>query len=125
MNIKRSKLIYRVSTGLLTILMLFTVVMYMTNYDMMSELFVNLGYPIYIIYPLATAKVLGLIAIWTQKSKLLREWAYSGFFFDMTLAVTAHLITNDGGSAPALIGIILLLISYGFGRKVLTSQQVK
>ena len=55
--------------------------MYFTKYEMVKGFFQSLGYPIYLIYPLATAKVLGIIAIITKKSRLLKEWAYAGFFF--------------------------------------------
>ncbi len=125
MSNKRDKIIYWVSTGLITALMLFSAVMYVINNEMVSEVFNNLGYPTYFIYPLATAKILGLIAIWTKKSKILKEWAYAGFFFDMVLAVSAHININDGGFVPALIGIILLLVSYIYDKKVFAVEQAK
>ena len=125
MSNKRDKIIYWMSTGLITALMLFSAVMYVINNEMVSEVFSNLGYPTYIIYPLATAKVLGLIAIWTKKSRILKEWAYAGFFFVMGLAVSAHININDGGFAPALIGIILLIVSYVYDKKVFAVEQAK
>jgi len=125
MSNKRDKIIYWVSTGLITALMLFSAIMYVINNEMVSEVFSNLGYPTYIIYPLATAKVLGLIAIWTKKSRILKEWAYAGFFFVMGLAVSAHININDGGFAPALIGIILLIVSYVYDKKVFAVEQAK
>ena len=70
--------------------MLFSVLMYLTSYDHVSEVFVKLGFSVRLIYPLATAKVLGLIAIWTDKSKMLKEWAYADFFFDFLLAGAGH-----------------------------------
>jgi len=123
MSNKRDKIIYLVSTGLITALMLFSAVMYVINNEMVGEVFADLGYPTYIIYPLATAKVLGLIAIWTKKSRILKEWAYAGFFFDMALAVSAHININDGGFAPALIGITLLLVSYMYDKRVFGVEQ--
>ena len=125
MSNKRDKIIYWVSTGLITALMLFSAIMYVINNEMVSEVFSNLGYPTYIIYPLATAKVLGLIAIWIKKSRILKEWAYAGFFFVMGLAVSAHININDGGFAPALIGIILLIVSYVYDKKVFAVEQAK
>ena len=69
----------------------------------------HLGYPVYIIYPLAIAKVLGVIAILSNRSKVLAEWAYAGFFFDAGLATMAHYYNNDGLglSVIALIAVIL------------------
>lgn len=118
MNQKRNRLIYLIATGLLTALMLMSAGMYFFNNEMVSETFRNLGYPTYIIYPLAIAKILGLIAIWTKKSTTLKEWAYAGFFFDFVLALSAHLYVKDGEYAPALVAIVLLVVSYLYERKI-------
>ena len=113
----KKKTIYLVATCLLTVLMLFSAGMYFFNNGMVSETFIKLGYPVYIIYPLAGLKILGLIAIWTKKSHTLKEWAYAGFFFDFVLALVAHIQVNDGEYAPALVAIILLLLSYNLEPK--------
>ncbi len=112
MKQKTNKLVYLVSTGLITALMLMSAGMYIFYHEMVSEIFIRLGYPTYIIYPLAAVKILGLIAIWTKKSQTLKEWAYAGFFFDFVLALAAHLHAQDGEFSFALIAIILILISY-------------
>jgi len=84
---------------------------------MIHGFFENLGYPTYLIYPLAIAKILGLIAIWTRLSRTLTEWAYAGFFFDVILALVAHLSVSDGGHTFALVGVILVLVSrFSYGR---------
>ena len=118
MNAKSNKIIYLIATGLISLLMLFSAGMYIFNYEMVSETFIKLGYPTYIIYPLAVAKILGLITIWIVKSKTLKEWAYAGFFFDFVLAFFAHYMIDDGEHLPSLFAIILLLISYFFYREV-------
>ncbi len=115
---KRNQLIYWISTGLLSALMLFSASMYFLNYAMVSETFTTLGFPTYIIYPLAVAKILGLIAIWSRKSQMLKEWAYAGFFFDFVLAASAHISINDGAFMPAVVAIILLFTSYFSSKKV-------
>jgi len=115
---KRNRIIYLIATGLLTALMLMSAGMYIFNYEMVSSIFTNLGFPTYIIYPLAIAKILGLVAIWTRKSDALKEWAYAGFFFDFVLALTAHINISDGEFAPALIALVLLFVSYFFGKKI-------
>ncbi|MDF1699072.1 MAG: DoxX family protein [Saprospiraceae bacterium] len=118
MNQKTKKYIYFTATGLLSALMLFSAGMEVFNYEEMASEFNKLGYPTYIIYPLALTKILGLIAIWTKKSNVLKEWAYSGFFFNFILAFSAHIKIADGKSAPALVALILLLLSYIFEKKV-------
>ena len=118
MNNKRNRIIYLASTGLLTLMMLGSAGMYFYDYPMVSETFAKLGFPTYIIYPLAIAKILGLIAIWTKKSQMLKEWAYAGLFFDFILAISAHVMINDGEYAGALIALVLLLVSYFFEKKM-------
>ncbi len=118
MSTKRNKIIYLIATGLLTALMLLSAGMYFFNHEMVAETFTNLGYPTYIIYPLAVAKILGLIAIWSRKNNILKEWAYAGFFFNMVLALGAHFAINDGEFGGALVGIVLLLVSYSTEKKL-------
>lgn len=100
------------STGLLSALMIFSVGMYLFNHEMVADMFTRLGYPTYIIYPLALAKILGLVAIWTKKSQTLKEWAYAGFFFDFVLASSGHIMVNDGEWYAAFVALVLLLVSY-------------
>ena len=64
------------------------------------------------------AKILGVIAILSKQSRLLKEWAYAGFFFDFLLAISAHLNAGDGEFPLAVIALVLLLVSYVFDRKV-------
>ena len=122
MNLKTIKIIYYISTGLLTVLMLMSAGMYLFNTQEIQESFQILGYPTYIVIPLAILKLLGLIAIWTKKSDTLKEWAYAGFFFDFILALTAHLIIGDGDYIPALMAIIFVLTSYIFYKKLNSSK---
>ena len=116
MNTKRNKIIYYITTGLFTASMSISILMYFFAHDMAAEAFTKLGFPTYIIYPLAIAILLGLTAIWTGKSKLLKEWAYAGFFFDVTLAFTAHMVAKDGGELFSVIAFIALMISYLLGK---------
>lgn len=114
----KNKIIYYVATGLLTALMLFSVSMYIFNNPEIVKAFESMGYPTYLVYPLATAKVLGLIAIWFVANKSLKEWAYAGFFFNTLLAFFAHVMIGDGQQMGALIGFILVIISYTFSKKI-------
>lgn len=114
---KRDKIIYYIATGLLTLLMGFSVSMYLFNHEEVKGMFTNFGYPTYIIYPYAFAKVLGIIAIWQNKYGNLKEWAYSAFFFAFVLAFFAHYMIADGEQMGALIALVLLLTSYIFNKR--------
>jgi hypothetical protein len=119
---KRNEIIYLVATVLLSANMLLSAGMYVFKNEMVVEMFTALSYPPYIIYPLAIAKILGLIAIWSNKSRTLKEWAYAGFVFELLLAISAHVNVGDGGSAGAVIALVLALVSYSFYRIGLTSN---
>jgi hypothetical protein len=113
-----TKILYWASTVLLTLLMLFSVYNYFFNYEMVKGFFESFGYPTYLIYPLAVAKLLGLITIWANFSKWLKEWAYAGFLFNTLLAFFAHYMISDGEHMGALIACILVLVSYFTGKTV-------
>ncbi|MCE7992938.1 MAG: DoxX family protein [Roseivirga sp.] len=115
---KRDIIIYRVITGLFSAHMLFTAVMYVFMHDMVKEMFESLGVSAAVIYPLAIAKVLGLIAIWTNKSKILKELAYLGFAIDFIMAIVTHVMAKDGGAVAAMIALVMLVVSYIYNRKL-------
>ena len=108
----RNKLIFWISTGLLSLMMLGSAGMYFFNHAEVAKVFTSLGFPTFIIYPLAIAKILGLLAIWFGRSQKLKEWAYAGFFYDFTLALVAHLMVNDGQFGGAAMALVLLAASY-------------
>ena len=117
------KIIYWVSTGLVSFLMLFSATMYFINHEMVAETFQNLGYPTYIIYPLAIAKILAVVAILTKKSDVLKEWAYAGLFFDFALALSAHITVADGEYAPAAVAIVALVVSRIYDERVFSKTK--
>ncbi|MFS4468971.1 DoxX family protein [Maribacter sp. 2210JD10-5] len=110
------KIIFYLATAVLTYVMLYSAYFYLSSPDVVVGIFEGYDYPTYLVYPLAIAKILGLVAIWGNFSKPLKEWAYAGFFFDTTLAFTAHKVAEDGGELYSIIAFIALVISYIFGK---------
>lgn len=117
---KTKKIIYWISTGLLSAMMLLSAGMYFFNTEQIKAAFEAYNYPTYLIYPLAIAKLLGVVAILTRKSATLKEWAYAGFLFDFVLAAVAHNVAGDGGEINAVVAIVLLLTSYFLQKSVFT-----
>lgn len=115
---KKNKIIYWVTTGLLCFLFFAGAMMYLFNYERAHGFFINLGFPTWIIYPLAALKILGVIAILTKKSNFLKELAYAGFLFDAILALAAHIMVSDGEYAPAIAALIFTILSWTYDRKV-------
>jgi hypothetical protein len=74
-------------------------------------------------------KILGVVAILVPGFKLLKEWAYAGFFFTMTGALISHLACGDHGVKEMLGPImqtVFLLSSWYFrpvSRKVVSVNQ--
>ncbi len=114
----KNLIIYRIVTGLFSAFMLLSASFYLFQNEVAVEAYTKLGFPTYIIYPLAILKILGVVAIWSRKSELLKEWAYAGFFFNLSLGVSAHINVGDGDFAGALMGLVLLLVSYVYHRKL-------
>jgi hypothetical protein len=109
--------IYWGSTILLCLLMTASASMYLFTSlfgdHHAEQVFEALGYPSYIVIPLAIAKLAGVAAILTRRFPVAAEWAYAGFCFDMILATTAHMVVEGGGYQGALVGLILLATSRG------------
>ncbi len=115
---KKIKILYWSSTGLLSALLLMSAGMYVFNNEEVSKLFTSFGYPLYIIYPLAVAKVAAVSVLLSQKQSVVKEWAYSALFFEFVLAFFAHFMIGDGEQFGAVIAMILLIASYVSGRKL-------
>lgn len=56
----------------------------------------HLGYPLYFAPILGAWKVLGAAAIVAPGMPRLKEWAYAGFFFDLTTAAISRAAVGDG-----------------------------
>ena len=67
---------------------------------------------------MAILKFAGVAAILTKKSNFLKELAYAGFLYDAILALAAHLMVQDGEAVPAVVSIVLIVISWRYDRKV-------
>lgn len=110
------KIIYWASTILLSFGMLASGLSQLFHVKEMDELITHVGYPLYFMYIIGTWKILGVIAILIPKQKLLKEWAYAGFFFLMTGALISHLIIGDSGKAilGPLFQTIFIVLSWYF-----------
>jgi uncharacterized membrane protein YphA (DoxX/SURF4 family) len=74
----------------------------------------HLGYPTYFASILGAWKVLGAIAIVVPRFPRLKEWAYAGFFFDLTAAAVSRAAVGDSTAdivAP-LVFLALVLASW-------------
>ena len=74
----------------------------------------HLGYPGYFASILGLWKLLGAIAIVMPRFPRLKEWAYAGFFFDLTAAAASHAAVGDSAAdiAAPLVFLALVLASW-------------
>lgn len=110
-------IIYWVATGLLAFGMLQSGIFAVLRTKQWVGLVVSLGYPVYFLTILGAWKILGVIAILIPRFKLLKEWAYAGFFFAMTGALASHLACGDynvKGLMGPFFQIVFIILSWYF-----------
>ena len=114
---KGNKIIYWVATALLAIGMLQSGIFALLRTKEWIDLVVGLGYPVYFLTILGIWKILGVIVILIPRFKLVKEWAYAGFFFVMTGALISHLASGDYG-VKAILGplfqTVFIILSWYF-----------
>jgi uncharacterized membrane protein YphA (DoxX/SURF4 family) len=126
---KRKLIIYWIATVLLSFGMLASGIAQLTRAKEMVDLISHVGYPPYLMTLLGIWKILGVIAILLPGFRLVKEWAYAGFFFLMTGALVSHLAMGDSGKAilGPLMQTIFIILSWYFrppSRRLVISQQV-
>ena len=108
---KTKKIIYWSLTGLFSAGMLMSSMMYLTQNEALVQGFGHLGYPVYLLQLLGTAKLLGAIALLQPWLRGIKEWAYAGFTFNLVGAIWSHMAMGDTILSP-LMFLVLLALSY-------------
>ena len=70
--------------------------LYLLHKEQAIATLAHLGYPAYFGNILGFWKFLGAIAIVIPRFPRLKEWAYAGFFFDLTSAAASRAFVHDG-----------------------------
>ncbi|WP_312029612.1 DoxX family protein [Paenibacillus sedimenti] len=81
---------------------------FITHGEHQIEVLSGLGYPAYLATILGLWKLLGVIAIVIPRFPRLKEWAYAGFFFELSGAALSHAFSGEG---PALIAQPLVFLA--------------
>ncbi|MFT6143052.1 MAG: putative membrane protein YphA (DoxX/SURF4 family) [Myxococcota bacterium] len=74
----------------------------------------HMGYPRYFATILGFWKVCGVLALLLPGLTRLKEWAYAGFFFVLSGAITSHIVAEGtaANAIPAMVLLTLVLLSY-------------
>jgi hypothetical protein len=112
MAMKKIKITYYISTGLLSLAMAFSAFAYLTNPAIKGG-FQHLGFPDYFRIELGIAKGLAAIALWLP-FRLAKEVAYIGLSISFVSAFIAHVAVGDPASVfiNSLIVLTILVVSY-------------
>ena len=89
-------------------------VLNLSQSQQVAETMHHLGYPLYFASILGFWKLAGAIAIVAPGFPRLKEWAYAGFFFDLTAAAASRAAVGDSASdviAP-LVFLALVMASW-------------
>lgn len=116
---KKFKIAFWVVTVLTSAFIAFGSVYDIINNEMVRGAMTALGYPMYLAPFVGVMKLLGVAAILYQKWPKLTEWAYAGLVFELFGGVYSHIAAGQGvgASIPALVTMILVLVSYYLNQK--------
>lgn len=122
----KSKLIFRITTGLLALMYLGGGSRYFLEFQEMSDIFATLQFPRWLHPLLGITKFMAVISLLTilfnvsANPKWLKEWTYAGIFFNGTLALIAHQMIGEplAASVPAMMVIVLVITSRVFWSKL-------
>ncbi|MBP6218683.1 MAG: DoxX family protein [Oligoflexales bacterium] len=114
MSVHKQKVIFWVVTAPFVAMMIPSALGMLMQWPQNVEGIGHLGYPVYFMTLLGTAKALGVAALVYRRFRTLTEWAYAGFTFNLIAASYSHYSSGDGlGKAIApLIILGLVLTSY-------------
>ena len=129
---KKNKLIFRITTGLLALMYLGGGSRYFLEFQEMSDIFVTLQFPRWLHPLLGVTKFMAVISLLTilfdvkSNPKWLKEWTYAGIFFNGTLALIAHQMIGEPFelSVPAIMVIVLVIISRVLWGKLNTTDSL-
>ena len=116
---KRDKLIYWITTGLIALLFLFSSYMYLTKAPDLMQSFQKIGFPVYFVTMLGIFKLAGSVALLNPWFDKLKELAYAGFAFTLIGATWVHIATGTPFIMP-LVFLGILGVSYFFKQKLQT-----
>jgi uncharacterized membrane protein len=113
---KTNKIIYWIATIFLAVGMLAGGLQQLLQAGGYVAIITHLGYPKYLMSIIGLWKILGVITILVPGVRILKEWAYAGFFFVMSGAVISHLAMGETIKEiyPSLTLLIMTLISWYF-----------
>ncbi len=124
MKPKTIKILYWIFTILFALAMLGDAYGGITMQQAGKDSLAKLGYPMYLLVIMGSAKVFGVIAILQTKYKVIKEWAYSGFTISFIGAFLSWAAVGAGTASlvPPVVMLAVMFFTYYLWKKY---EQVK
>jgi hypothetical protein len=113
---------YWIATGLFTALFAGSILLGLGDLKGSYEEYAHLGFPAWSIFFNSFGKLFGLIAIYANTSRTLKDFAFAGFLFDLLLALVAHAAQMEIKLLLPIFGLGLWWFAFAMNRKVFPVQ---
>jgi hypothetical protein len=113
-KMNKLRLGHRIGLGLLALVFVVSIALTLGDLEFSYQSYADLGFtePWQVFYNVI-GKAIGVCLLLQSRSQTLRDFAFAGFFIDMTLALTAHIVERQLGNG--LLAIFTLVIwAYAF-----------
>ncbi|MDF2454287.1 MAG: hypothetical protein K0R51_280 [Cytophagaceae bacterium] len=116
---KKDKIIYWISTGIISLMMLFSAYAYFTDPKIVDG-FPKMGFPNWFRIELGIAKgIAALVLIVPQVPLRVKEWAYAGLGINLISAAILHFTMSDTkGAIFPMVLFVILVVSNIFLHKI-------
>jgi DoxX-like family len=104
--VNRTHRLYIIAIGIFSVVFLGSAIFGLLDLDGSKAEWSHLKYPWWTFYLLTVGKILGVVAIVSNRSKSLKQLAFAGFLYDLVLAAGAHLAVPE-------IKVLLPIVVFG------------
>ncbi len=127
MKPKTIRITYWIATGIFALLMIMDGIAGVTRQQAGIDAMGMLGYPVYFLSIVGTAKLLGAAAILQNRFRQVKEWAYAGFTFNFLAASVSWAFAGYGAFETTfpLIILAVMCVPYFFWKKYNRVQHEK
>ncbi|WP_407572487.1 DoxX family protein [Deinococcus altitudinis] len=111
--------LYWIATGLFTLLFAASILLGLGDLKESYTEYTRLGFTEpWQVYFNSLGKIFGLLAIYHNRSRTLKDFAFAGFFFDLLLALVAHIAQGESKFLIPLVSLGIWWFAFAMNRKV-------
>ncbi len=110
--------LYWIAIGLFALLFGGSVILSLSDLNESYKEYRHLEFPAWSVFFNLSGKVLGLAAIFYNKSRTLKDFAFAGFLFDLLLALGGHIAQMEIKVLLAVFGLVIWAFAFVMDRKM-------